>query len=441
MSNIIKEIKAREILDSRGNPTVEADIITDNDIIGTASVPSGASTGAYEAVELRDGNKKRYNGMGVQKAVSNINGEIKKLLISNDVAEQRKIDKLIIALDGTDAKARLGANAILAVSLANAKAAASVHSLPLYRYVGGVNAHVLPVPMMNIINGGRHADNNISFQEFMIMPVGADSFSECVQWGAEVYHALKGLLKSKGLSTTVGDEGGFAPNLSGEEEAVELILEAVTKAGFKIGSEFMLALDSAATELFDAAKDSGKNDSYLFWKTGRLKTSDEMIVFLKDLCRQYPIISLEDPLAENEWESWNNLTKEIGAYTQLVGDDLLVTNTRRIEQAISAKTANAVLIKINQIGTLTETLDAISTAQNAGYASVVSHRSGETEDTTIADIVVATNSGQIKTGAPSRTDRVSKYNRLIRIEEELGDTAVYAGYDAFRHVDNPYIKR
>ena len=436
----IQEIAAREILDSRGNPTVEADVTTDSGVVGRAAVPSGASTGSHEAVELRDGDGKRYGGKGVRRAVDHIQGEIAGAVMGCDVTDQREIDRRLIELDGTDSKSRLGANAILAVSLAGAKAAAGCHALPLYRYLGGANAHILPVPMMNVINGGRHADNNLSFQEFMIMPVGARSFGECLRWGSEVFHALKKLLGDKGYNTSVGDEGGFAPNLSCEEEAIETILQAIERAGFAIGRDFMLALDPAMTELYEAAREMGKSDSYAFWKSGKVVTTEEMIVFWAQLCRQYPILSIEDPLAENAWEAWTALTKEIGGAVQLVGDDLLVTNPQRITRAIDERSVNAVLIKINQIGSLTESLEAIRLTQGAGFAAIVSHRSGETEDTIIADIAVATNSGQIKAGAPSRTDRVAKYNRLLRIEEELGAAAVYAGVDAFKAVANPFLK-
>ena len=427
----ITKITAREILDSRGNPTVEAEVTTSGGIVGWAAVPSGASTGAYEALELRDGDKSRYMGKGVQKAVENVRGLIAPKLVGMDVTGQREIDYAMLALDGTPDKSKVGANGILAVSLAAAKAAAQTLDLPLYRYIGGVNAHVLPVPMMNVINGGKHADNNISSQEFMIMPVGAPSFAEGLRWGAEVFHTLKGILHKKGLSTSVGDEGGFAPNLSGEVEALETLLEAISKAGYVPGRDFMLAMDSASTEMYDEAKKAGKEGAYLFWKTGVLKSRDEMIAYWADLAAKYPIISLEDGLAEEDWDGWHALNKELGDKIQLVGDDLLVTNTKRLARCIEEEDANSILIKVNQIGSLTETLEAIEMAQRAGYTTVTSHRSGETEDTTIADIAVATNAGQIKTGAPSRTDRVAKYNRLLRIEDELGAAAQYAGKDAF----------
>ena len=430
-TQVISKITAREILDSRGNPTIEAEVTTNGGIVGWAAVPSGASTGAYEALELRDGDKSRYQGKGVQKAVQNVQKLLAPKLTGMDVTGQRGIDRAMIAADGTADKSRIGANAILAVSLAAANAAAKSLDLPLYRYIGGANAHILPVPMMNVINGGKHADNNISSQEFMIMPVGAPTFAEGLRWGAEVFHTLKGILHKKGLSTSVGDEGGFAPNLSGEEEALETLMEAIRAAGFAPGKDFMLAMDAASTEMFDEAKKAGKEGSYLFWKTGVLKSRDEMIRYWKDLADRYPIISLEDGLAEEDWEGWRQLNQELGGKIQLVGDDLLVTNTKRLARCIDEGCANSILIKVNQIGSLTETLEAIEMAQRAGYTAVTSHRSGETEDTTIADIAVATNSGQIKTGAPSRTDRVAKYNRLLRIEDELGEAAQYAGKRAF----------
>ena len=430
-TQVISKITAREILDSRGNPTVEAEVTTNGGVVGWAAVPSGASTGAYEALELRDGDKKRYNGKGVQKAVSNVQKLLSPKLIGMDVTDQRGIDHAMLAIDGTADKSRVGANGILAVSLAAANAAAKSLDLPLYRYIGGVNAHVLPVPMMNVINGGKHADNNISSQEFMIMPVGAPSFAEGLRWGAEVFHTLKGILHKKGLSTSVGDEGGFAPNLSGEEEALETLLEAISAAGYVPGKDFLLAMDAASTEMFDEAKKAGKEGSYLFWKTGALKSREQMIAYWANLAAKYPIISLEDGLAEEDWDGWKQLNRELGEKIQLVGDDLLVTNTKRLARCVAEGDANSILIKVNQIGSLTETLEAIEMAQRAGYTAVTSHRSGETEDTTIADIAVATNSGQIKTGAPSRTDRVAKYNRLLRIEDELGAAARYAGKQAF----------
>ena len=430
-TQVISKITAREILDSRGNPTIEAEVTTNAGVVGWAAVPSGASTGAYEALELRDGDKGRYMGKGVQKAVANVQKLLAPKLIGMDVTNQRDIDHAMLAIDGTADKSRVGANGILAVSLAAANAAAKSLDLPLYRYIGGVNAHVLPVPMMNVINGGKHADNNISSQEFMIMPVGAPSFAEGLRWGAEVFHTLKGILHKKGLSTSVGDEGGFAPNLSGEEEALETLLEAISAAGYVPGKDFMLAMDAASTEMFDEAKKAGKEGSYLFWKTGALKSRDQMIAYWANLAAKYPIISLEDGLAEEDWDGWRQLNRELGDKIQLVGDDLLVTNTKRLARCIAEGDANSILIKVNQIGSLTETLEAIEMAQRAGYTAVTSHRSGETEDTTIADIAVATNSGQIKTGAPSRTDRVTKYNRLLRIEDELGAAARYAGKQAF----------
>lgn len=427
----ITKIVAREILDSRGNPTVEAEVTTNCGVTGWAAVPSGASTGAYEALEMRDGDKSRYMGKGVQKAVANVHNMLAPKLIGMDVLDQRGIDLAMLAIDGTADKSKVGANGILAVSLAVANAAAQSLEMPLYRYIGGVNAHVLPVPMMNVINGGAHADNNISSQEFMIMPVGAPTFAEALRWGTDVFHNLKAILSKKGLSTSVGDEGGFAPNLSGEEEAVETLLEAIAKAGFTPGKDFMLAMDAASTEMYEAAKADGKEGSYLFWKTGVLKSGEEMIKYWQDLCSKYPIISLEDGLAEEDWSGWKTMKAAMGKTVQLVGDDLLVTNTKRLVRCIDEDCANSILIKVNQIGTLTETLEAIEMAQRAGYTAVTSHRSGETEDTTIADIAVATNSGQIKTGAPSRTDRVAKYNRLLRIEDQLGASAKYAGKAAF----------
>ena len=422
----IESVKALEVLDSRGNPTVQVEVITEGGFSGVAMVPSGASTGSFEAVELRDGDKERYLGKGVLKAVENVNTKIAKALENMNVYEQAKIDKTLIELDGTDNKAKLGANATLGVSLAVAKAAAASLGMSLYNYIGGVNAKELPVPMMNIMNGGKHADSGLTVQEFMIMPVGAKSFSECMRMGVEVYHNLKKVLKEKGLSTAVGDEGGFAPNVSSEKEAIELILEAIKKAGYEPGKDVCLALDAASTEMFDEAKKIGK-DGYYFWKTGEFKTREQMIDFIVDLANSYPIISIEDGLAEEDWESWKVLTEKIGDKVQLVGDDLFVTNIKRLQKGIDNNTAISILIKLNQIGTLTETLDAIELAKKNGYTAVVSHRSGETEDTTLADVAVATNAGQIKTGAPCRTDRVAKYNRLLNIEAELGDVAVFSG--------------
>lgn len=427
----IESVRALEVLDSRGNPTVQVEVVTEGGFSGVAMVPSGASTGSFEAVELRDGDKERYLGKGVLKAVENVNEVISKEIEGMNVYEQAKIDATMIKLDGTENKGKLGANAMLGVSLAVAKAAAASLGMSLYNYIGGVNAKELPVPMMNIMNGGKHADSSLSVQEFMIMPVGAKTFSECMRMGVEVYHNLKKVLKSKGYSTGVGDEGGFAPNLGSEEEAVELIIEAIKQAGYKPGEDVCLALDVAATEMFDEAKKIGK-DGYYFWKTDEFKTKDQMIDFIVELAEKYPIISIEDGLAEEDWESWKKLTERIGNKVQLVGDDLFVTNMKRLQKGIDKNTANSILIKLNQIGTLTETLDAIELAKRNGYTAVVSHRSGETEDTTLADVAVATNAGQIKTGAPCRTDRVAKYNRLLNIEAELGDVAVFRGRKAIK---------
>ncbi|MEE1389586.1 MAG: phosphopyruvate hydratase [Clostridia bacterium] len=424
----IEEIKALEVLDSRGNPTVQVEVITEEGTNGVAMVPSGASTGSFEAVELRDGDKSRYLGKGVLKAVENINKIIAKELEGMNVFEQAEIDKKLIEIDGTKNKGKLGANATLGVSLAVAKAAANSLGMSLYKYIGGVNAKTLPVPMMNILNGGKHADNTVNIQEFMIMPVGAKSFSECLRMSAEIYHTLKKVLKAKGLATGVGDEGGFAPNLSSDEEALKLIVEAISEAGYKPGEDVVLALDVASTEMYDEAKKIGKEGCYYFWKTEELKTEDEMIEYLEDLANKYPIISIEDGLAEEDWEGWRKLTEKLGNKLQLVGDDLFVTNIKRLQKGLDNKIANSILIKLNQIGTLTETLDAIELAKENGYTAVVSHRSGETEDTTLADVAVATNAGQIKTGAPCRTDRVAKYNRLLNIEAELGDLAIYPGH-------------
>lgn len=420
----IVDVLAREILDSRGNPTVEVDVYLEDGTVGRAAVPSGASTGAYEAVELRDQDEKRYLGKGVLDAVNNVNVHIRPEILGMNVFNQPELDRLLIDLDGTNNKGKLGANALLGVSLAAAKAAANYLGLPLYRYLGGTNAKVLPVPMMNILNGGKHADNNVDIQEFMIMPVGASSFREALRMGAEVFHHLKAVLKGKGLNTAVGDEGGFAPNLASNEAALEAIMEAIDRAGYRAGEDFRLALDVAATELYQDGK-------YVLAGENVTRTSQEMIDFYRGLVDKYPIISIEDGLAEDDWEGWKELTQALGDRVQLVGDDLFVTNTGKLAQGIKTNTANAILIKVNQIGTLTETLDAIEMAKKAGYTAVVSHRSGETEDTTIADIAVATNAGQIKTGAPSRTDRVAKYNQLLRIEEELGDVAQYGGLAAF----------
>ena len=423
----IEEIKALEVLDSRGNPTVQVEVITEEGTNGVAMVPSGASTGSFEAVELRDGDKSRYLGKGVLKSVENVNKIIAKELEGMNVFEQAEIDKKLIEIDETENKGKLGANATLGVSLAVAKAAANSLGMSLYKYIGGVNAKTLPVPMMNILNGGKHADNTINIQEFMIMPVGAKSFTECLRMSAEIYHTLKKVLKAKGLATGVGDEGGFAPNLSSDEEALKLIVEAISEAGYKPGEDVVLALDVASTEMYDEAKKIGKEGCYYFWKTEELKTEDEMIEYLEDLANKYPIISIEDGLAEEDWEGWRKLTEKLGNKLQLVGDDLFVTNIKRLQKGLDNKIANSILIKLNQIGTLTETLDAIELAKKNGYTAVVSHRSGETEDTTLADVAVATNAGQIKTGAPCRTDRVAKYNRLLNIEAELGDLAIYPG--------------
>ena len=423
----IEEVKALEILDSRGNPTVQVEVMLEDGSYGVAMVPSGASTGSFEAVELRDGDESRHFGKGVLKAVENVNTIIKEAIVGMNAYDQVKLDKTLIELDGTENKAKLGANATLGVSLAVAKAAAASVGMDLYQYIGGPNAKILPTPMMNILNGGKHADNTVNTQEFMIMPVGAKSFTECMRMAAEIYHTLKKVLKEKGLATGVGDEGGFAPNLSSDEEALKLIVEAIEKAGYKPGEEVCLALDVASTEMYDEAKKIGKEGNYYFWKTDELKTPDEMIDFLAELVEKYPIVSIEDGLAEEDWENWKKLTDRLGNKIQLVGDDLFVTNINRLQKGLDNKIANSILIKLNQIGTLTETLDAIELAKKNGYTAVVSHRSGETEDTTLADVAVATNAGQIKTGAPCRTDRVAKYNRLLNIESDLADVAIYAG--------------
>ena len=427
----IEDVYARQILDSRGNPTVEVEVLVEGGYVGRAAVPSGASTGAFEACELRDGDKKNYLGKSVENAVNNVNTEIAEAVEGLNVLDQNLIDTTMIELDGTPNKSRLGANAILGVSLACAKAAAEALGVSLYNYIGGCNANTLPVPMMNIINGGKHADNSVNIQEFMVMPVGAKSFKECLRWCAEVFHNLKSVLKAKGYATSVGDEGGFAPNLKSDEEALKCIVEAIEKAGYKPYDDFRIAIDAAATEMYDEAAKIGEEGKYYFWKTKQLFTTDELVEYYAQLAEKYPIISLEDGLAEEDWEGWKKLTDRLGKKIQLVGDDLFVTNTERIKKGLDTKTANSVLIKLNQIGTLTETLEAIQMANRAGYTAVVSHRSGETEDTTIADISVATNAGQIKTGAPSRTDRVAKYNQLLRIEEELEDSAKYLGLDAW----------
>ncbi len=417
----IKSIKAREILDSRGNPTVEVDVELSDGSFGRAAVPSGASTGAFEAVELRDGGE-RYLGKGVLSAISNIQKEIAPKLIGADPFTQRAIDKLMIDLDGTANKSKLGANAILGVSLAVARAASNSKKMPLYKFIGGENADLLPVPMMNILNGGAHADTNVDIQEFMIAPIGAKNFKEALRWGAEVYHALKSVLKKRGLATSIGDEGGFAPNLDSNRAALDLIVEAINKAGFKLGTEIALAMDVAATEFY-------KDGSYEF-EGGKL-SAQEMISYYQGLVDSYPLVSIEDPLSEDDWDGWRSITEALGEKVQLVGDDLFVTNPERLSRGISSRTANALLVKVNQIGSLTETLDAVEMAHKAGYRSMMSHRSGETEDTTIADLAVATASGQIKTGAPARSERVAKYNQLLRIEEELGAKAKYAGKSAF----------
>lgn len=428
MSSII-DIYARQVLDSRGNPTVEVEVTTEDGGFGRAIVPSGASTGAFEAVELRDG-EEAYGGKGVLNAVENVNGPIADELLGWDVFDQVGIDRMMIELDGTPNKGKFGANAILGVSLAAARAAADELGMPLYNYVGGVNAKTMPVPMMNIINGGKHADNSVNFQEFMIMPVGASTWEEALRWCAEVFATLKSVLKKDGYATTVGDEGGFAPNFESDEQPLAYLVKGIEAAGFKPGEDFMIAMDPATTELFEEAKKEGK-EGYLFWKSGEFKTTDEMIDYWAEMVEKYPIISLEDGLAEEDWEGWQKLTERIGDKVQLVGDDLFVTNTQRLKKGIDMHVANSILIKVNQIGTLTETLDAIQMANRAGYTAIVSHRSGETEDTTIADLAVALNAGQIKTGAPSRTDRVAKYNQLLRIEEMLGQDARYDGIHTF----------
>jgi enolase len=415
----VSEIFARQILDSRGNPTIEVDVITDEGSMGRAAVPSGASTGIHEAVELRDDDKKLYAGKGVLKAVENVNKLIAPEIIGYDVADQTGIDQVMIELDGTPNKGKLGANAILAISMAIAKAAAEEAALPLYRYIGGTNAKTLPVPMMNILNGGAHADNKIDFQEFMVMPVGATSFSEGLRWGVEIFHALKSVLKKKGYSTNVGDEGGFAPNIGSNEEAIETVLTAIDAAGYKTGKQVMIAMDAANSELY-------KNGKYVFHKSdGKSLSSEQLVAYWANWVKQYPICSIEDGMAEDDWEGWKMLTEELGKKVQLVGDDLFVTNVTRLEKGITGNIANALLVKVNQIGTITETINAVTMAQHAGYNTIMSHRSGETEDTTIADLAVALNCGQIKTGSASRTDRMAKYNQLIRIEELLGESAYY----------------
>ncbi|HJV47185.1 MAG TPA: phosphopyruvate hydratase [Bacillota bacterium] len=421
---IISDVYAREVLDSRGNPTVEVEVYLESGAFGRALVPSGASTGAYEAVELRDNDKSRYVGKGVLQAVDNVNEVIAPEVVGLDALDQIGIDRLMIELDGTENKGKLGANAILGVSMAVARAAADALGLPLYVYLGGINAKQLPVPMMNILNGGKHADNNVDIQEFMVMPVGAESFTEALRTGAEIFHTLKSVLKEKGLNTAVGDEGGFAPNLKSNEEAIQTIMEAIKAAGYEPGIDVYLALDVASTEMY-------KDGVYHLEGEGITKTTDEMIDYLAMLSDKYPIISIEDGLSEDDWDGWKKLTERIGKKVQLVGDDLFVTNTQRLERGIQNDTGNSILIKVNQIGTLTETFDAIEMAKRAGYTAIISHRSGETEDSTIADIAVATNAGQIKTGAPSRTDRVAKYNQLLRIEDELGSMSQYHGIKSF----------
>jgi enolase len=427
--SIIEHIAGREVLDSRGNPTVEVEVILESGAAGRAMVPSGASTGAFEAVELRDA-EARYGGKGVLGAVSHVDDEIYDALIGFDALDQRDIDRVLDELDGTDNKGRLGANAILGVSLAVARAAATELAMPLYRYVGGVNAHVLPVPMMNVLNGGEHADNNVDVQEFMIMPVGAASFSEALRWGVETYHVLKKVLHEKGLSTAIGDEGGFAPNLGSNEEAVQLLIAAIEKAGFTPGDDIAIALDAASTEFF-------KDGSYVLAGEGRTLSPAEMVGYLDDLVGRYPIVSIEDGMAEEDWDGWTELTRTLGDKVQLVGDDLFVTNVERLARGIDAGVANSILVKVNQIGSLTETLESVALATRSGYTAVMSHRSGETEDTTIADLAVATNCGQIKTGAPARSDRVAKYNQLLRIEDDLGEAAAYWGASALKQVRAP----
>ena len=421
----IKSVKGLEIIDSRGNPTVEATVELENGITGRGAVPSGASTGTYEALELRDGDKARFGGKGVLKAVGNINGPINNVVQGVDATDTAAVDSALLAADGSEDKSKLGANAILAVSLAAARAGANALGLPLYRFLGGISANTLPVPMMNILNGGAHAANNVDIQEFLIMPVGASTFGEGLRWCTEVFHTLAGILKSKGLSTSVGDEGGYAPNLETDEEAIELILQAIEKAGYQPGKDFVLAIDAAASEW-------ATTEGYRLPKQGKQYTTDQLIQFWKDLAAKYPIRSIEDPLGEEDWQGWAKITEALGSKIQLVGDDLFVTNTKRLEKGITMNCGNSILIKLNQIGSLTETIHAIKMAHNAGYTAVVSHRSGETEDTTIADLAVAMNAGQIKTGAPSRSERVSKYNQLLRIESQLGNGAVFPGINCFQ---------
>jgi enolase len=431
----IDRVIGRQVLDSRGNPTVEVDVVLEDGTLGRAAVPSGASTGEHEAVELRDDDAEVYLGKGVMKAVENVNTEIDEALHGEDAFQQRMIDRLMLQLDGTPNKAKLGANAILGASMACARAAAAALGVPLYRYLGGGNACVLPVPMMNILNGGKHADNNIDFQEFMIQPWGAPSFAEALRWGAEIFHSLKKVLKKKGYNTAVGDEGGFAPNLKSNDEAFEVIAVAVEQAGYKLGEEIFFALDPATSELFNEGKAKGKT-GYCFFKSApdRVVSSDEMIAYWAEKCAQWPIRSIEDGLAEDDWAGWKSITAELGDKVQLVGDDLFVTNSERLARGLKEKAANSILVKVNQIGTLTETFDAVGLAMRNGFSAVISHRSGETEDSTIADIAVGTNAGQIKTGSMSRSDRIAKYNQLLRIEEDLGDVAQYPGKTAFYNV-------
>ncbi len=428
MSTTIIHVSGREILDSRGNPTVEATVVLEDGSFGQAAVPSGASTGEHEAVELRDGDKNRYLGKGVLKAVKNVNEKIAPAVSDLDATDQEAIDKTMLELDGTPNKGKLGANAILAVSMATARAAAQSCQLPLFRYLGGAGAHVLPVPMMNILNGGKHADSTVDFQEFMVQPWGAPSFKEGLRWGTEIFHSLKNVLKKKGYNTAVGDEGGFAPSLKSNDEAFELIAQAVQEAGYKLGEQVFFALDPATSELYNEAKEKGK-EGYCFFKSNpdRIASSDEMIDYWVGVCSKWPVRSIEDGLAEDDWAGWAKLTAKLGSKVQLVGDDLFVTNVTRLERGLKERTANSILVKVNQIGSLTETFNSVNLAMRNGYTAVISHRSGETEDTTIADIAVATNAGQIKTGSASRTDRIAKYNQLLRIEEHLGDEAVYGG--------------
>lgn len=434
--SLIIDVHARQILDSRGNPTIEVDVLTENGAMGRAAVPSGASTGAHEAVELRDNDKTKYMGKGVLQAVANVNDKLAKELQGMDVFEQNAIDKLMIEIDGTENKGNLGANAILGISLAVAKAAAQESRQPLYRYVGGVNANTLPIPMMNILNGGSHADNKVDFQEFMVMPVGAPTFSEALRWGAEVFHTLKTVLKKKGYSTNVGDEGGFAPDFASNEEAIETVLQAIEAAGYKAGEDIFIAMDPAVSEFYDTA-----TGLYTFKKSdGRQLTSEQMVEYWEDWINKYPIISLEDGLAEDDWAAWASLTEKLGKKVQLVGDDLFVTNTTRLQKGIDMHVANSILVKVNQIGTLTETINAVTLAQTNGYTSVMSHRSGETEDSTIADLAVALNCGQIKTGSASRSDRIAKYNQLLRIEEELGSNAKFIGKN-FKFLKKQFFNR